>query len=123
MKKTMLGGLAALTMTASAMANDTSAVLEAGGLVYTRQDSVDMLSEDLFISQEEITVDYVFKNQAETDLDTVVAARCRRSAVPGFSPALDDYERQPWTTVSGWQEISPNCSSGSPSTVSTRPTR
>lgn len=111
MKKTMLGGLAALTMAASAMANDTSAVLEAGGLVYTRQDSVDMLSEDLFISQEEITVDYVFKNQADTDLETLVAFPM--PAIGGFlefNAALDDYEHDNFmgfTVSQDGQEIKP----------------
>ena len=93
MKKVILGGLVGLTLATSAAANDTSAVLEAGGLVYTRQDSVDMLSEDLFISQDEIRVDYVFKNQGDTDLETLVAFPMPE--IGGgleFNAALDDYE-------------------------------
>lgn len=93
MKKAILGGLVGLTLATSAAANDTSAVLEAGGLVYTRQDSVDMLSEDLFISQDEIRVDYVFKNQGDTDLETLVAFPMPE--IGGgleFNAALDDYE-------------------------------
>lgn len=93
MKKTVLGGLLGLTMASGAAANDTSAVLEAGGLVYTRQDSIDMLSEDLFISQDEIRVDYVFKNQGDTDLETLVAFPMPE--IGGgleFNAALDDFE-------------------------------
>lgn len=93
MKKAILGGLVGLTLATPAAANDTSAVLEAGGLVYTRQDSVDMLSEDLFISQDEIRVDYVFKNQGDTDLETLVAFPMPE--IGGgleFNAALDDYE-------------------------------
>jgi len=93
MKKAILGALVGLTLATSAAANDTSAVLEAGGLVYTRQDSVDMLSEDLFISQDEIRVDYVFKNQGDTDLETLVAFPMPE--IGGgleFNAALDDYE-------------------------------
>ncbi|SSC70200.1 unnamed protein product [Ciceribacter sp. T2.26MG-112.2] len=93
MKNAMLAGLFALTMAAPAMANDTSAVLEAGGLVYTRQDQVDMLSEDLFISQEEIRVDYVFKNQSDTDLETLVAFPMPEiGGYMDFNAALDDFE-------------------------------
>lgn len=93
MKKTIMGGLVGLSLATSAAANDTSAVLEAGGLVYTRQESVDMLSEDLFISQDEIRVDYVFKNQGDTDLETLVAFPMPE--IGGgleFNAALDDYE-------------------------------
>ena len=69
----VLAVLAGWTMVAPAAANDTTAVLEAGGLVFTRQDNISMESEDLFISEKEIRVDYVFRNDAETDLETVVA--------------------------------------------------
>lgn len=65
--------LAGLVMAMPALANDTTAVLEAGGLVFTRQDDIAMESEDLFISEKEVRVDYVFRNDAETDLETVVA--------------------------------------------------
>lgn len=111
MNKAMLTVLAALTMIMPAMANDTSAVLEAGGLIYTRQDSVDMLSEDLFISQEEIRVDYVFKNQANTDLETLVAFPM--PAIGGFldfNAALNDYEHDNFmgfTVKQDGEEIKP----------------
>lgn len=56
-----------------ALANDTTAELGAGGLVMSRTDAVVMQSEDLFISAKEVRVDYVFRNQTETDVNAVVA--------------------------------------------------
>ncbi|GEO84102.1 MULTISPECIES: DUF4424 domain-containing protein [Alphaproteobacteria] len=112
MKNVVLAGLAALTLAAPAKANDTSAVLEAGGLVYTRQEAVDMLSEDLFISPSEVRVDYVFKNQADTDLETLVAFPM--PAIGGFmdfNAALDDYEHANFMGFSVQQDgqsIEPN---------------
>lgn len=73
MNARMLLALAGLVLAGSAMANDTTAVLEAGGLVFTRQDSIAMESEDLFISEKEVRVDYVFRNDSAADLETVVA--------------------------------------------------
>lgn len=73
MKKSVLACLAMQLLVAPAWANDTTAVLDAGGLVFTRQDNIAMESEDLFISEKEVRVDYVFRNEADTDLETVVA--------------------------------------------------
>lgn len=73
MKTWKLIVLAATALAAPAAANDTTAVLKAGGLVYTRQDNVAMESEDLFISPSEVRVDYVFRNEGATDLETMVA--------------------------------------------------
>ncbi|NML74569.1 DUF4424 domain-containing protein [Rhizobium sp. S-51] len=93
MKTGILTALGGLMLAGAAMANDTSAVLEAGGLVYTRQDEVEMLSEDLFISQDEVRVDYVFKNQGKADLETLVAFPMPEiSGAPDFNAALDDFE-------------------------------
>ncbi len=57
----------------SAFANDTSAVLKTGGLVFVRSDAIEMEEEDLFISMEEITVDYVFRNRTDEDVRSIVA--------------------------------------------------
>ncbi|MGV8936342.1 MAG: DUF4424 domain-containing protein [Allorhizobium sp.] len=65
--------LITMTLAAPAAANDTTAVLEAGGLVYTHQGDISMQREDLFISPSQVRVDYVFENAAATDIDTVVA--------------------------------------------------
>ena len=64
----MLAGSAA-----PALANDSVAELGTGGLVLSRSDSVSMESEDLFLSRDKVTVDYVFRNTSDKDVDTIVA--------------------------------------------------
>ncbi|MDI6027951.1 DUF4424 domain-containing protein [Corticibacterium sp. UT-5YL-CI-8] len=56
-----------------AFANDTTAVFETGGLVFGRTFDIEMVKEDLFISQEKVTVDYVFRNSSDKDVTTIVA--------------------------------------------------
>ena len=58
---------------APAFANDSTAELGTGGLVLSRTDAVEMQSEDLFLSRDKVTVDYVFKNTSDNDIDTIVA--------------------------------------------------
>ncbi len=67
--------LAAATaaMTVPALANDSVAELGTGGLVLARSDSIAMESEDLFLSRDKVTVDYVFRNGSDKDIDTIVA--------------------------------------------------
>lgn len=56
-----------------ALANDTMAVLGTGGLVFLTTDDVEMTSEDLFVSAEEVRVTYTFTNRGETDQTALVA--------------------------------------------------
>ena len=56
-----------------AFANDSMAELGTGGLILSRSDAVSMESEDLFISRDKVTVDYVFRNGSDKDVDTIVA--------------------------------------------------
>jgi len=56
-----------------ALANDTTASSPAGGLVLQRTDAIDMVSEDLFVSADEIRIHYVFRNRTPTDVDTIIA--------------------------------------------------
>jgi hypothetical protein len=56
-----------------AAANDTTAELGAGGLVYARSDDVSIDSETLYLSMDKVTVDYVFRNHADYDVETIVA--------------------------------------------------
>jgi Domain of unknown function (DUF4424) len=58
---------------ASARANDSTAELAAGGIVLVANPHIEMRSEDLFISTEEIRVRYVFFNSADKDITTLVA--------------------------------------------------
>ncbi|HEU0097759.1 MAG TPA: DUF4424 domain-containing protein [Allosphingosinicella sp.] len=65
--------LAALALAAPAAANDSTAEHAAGGLVLTRSDDIDMVSEDLFVSADQVRVRYVFRNKSPRDIRTVVA--------------------------------------------------
>ena len=56
-----------------AVANDSTAESAAGGLVLRNSDTIDMVSEDLFVSVDEVRVAYVFHNQSGADIDTIVA--------------------------------------------------
>ncbi|TIL73638.1 MAG: DUF4424 domain-containing protein [Mesorhizobium sp.] len=65
---------AALALSATPVfANDSIAELGTGGLILSRSDAVAMESEDLYISPEKVTVDYVFRNITDKDVDTIVA--------------------------------------------------
>src|SRR5215469_1650651 len=54
-------------------ANDTLATLGAGGLVPVKSSTIVMESENLHITLHRITVDYVFRNTSNQDVDAVVA--------------------------------------------------
>ena len=58
---------------APALANDSTAETAAGGLVLTRNDAIDMVSEDLFVSAEQVRVRYVFRNRTAKDVRVTVA--------------------------------------------------
>src|SRR5580698_11404890 len=62
-----------LGLAASARANDTTAELGAGGIVFTRSTDVSMDSEDLWISKTRVRVSYVFTNSGTGDVKTEVA--------------------------------------------------
>lgn len=68
--------LASALATASAglaLANDSMAETAIGGLALTKSADVVMESEDLFVSEEKVTVDYVFTNTSSKDIETLVA--------------------------------------------------
>lgn len=65
--------LAAALLPARAIANDSTAELATGGLVFTKTDSVEMQSEELFISAKEIRVVYRFLNRSDRDVTSLVA--------------------------------------------------
>lgn len=57
----------------AAVANDSTAEMTAGGLVLKNSRHIDMLDEDLFVSADEIRVNYVFRNQGRADETVIVA--------------------------------------------------
>ncbi|MDR3496123.1 MAG: DUF4424 family protein [Ancalomicrobiaceae bacterium] len=72
-----LAGAAALCLAAlqagPAAANDSTAQLGAGGLVLVMNPGVSMQSEDLRLSINSVDIDYVFQNDTDTDITTLVA--------------------------------------------------
>lgn len=62
-----------LLLAGPASANDTVASMKAGGLVFERTDGITMLSEDLFLSLEEVRVTYRFLNHTDEGIETIVA--------------------------------------------------
>ena len=68
-----LAVIVAAAVAIAAAANDGIAEREAGGLVFRTTDAIDMLSEDLFVSAEEIRVRYLFRNRTPRDVRVTVA--------------------------------------------------
>jgi len=64
------GGIAIAT---PALANDSVASTGAGGLVLQRTADIDMASEDLFVSADQIKIHSVFRNHSPRDVTTIVA--------------------------------------------------
>lgn len=74
-RRTLLiaGALAAIVAARAASANDSSAEKAAGGLVLRQNSDIDMVSEDLFVSTEQVRVRYVFRNRARQPRRVTVA--------------------------------------------------
>ena len=60
-------------VTAPALANDSTAELKTGGLVLLKSSDIEMQSEYLFISTQEVKIHYVFRNNSPNDISTVIA--------------------------------------------------
>jgi uncharacterized protein DUF4424 len=63
----------AATAAVPALANDSSAELTTGGLIFVRNENVEMQSEDLAISTAEVSVRYRFFNKSDKDVTVLVA--------------------------------------------------
>ena len=72
-RRILLSALGAALAATAALANDSTAEKVAGGLVLRRTDAIDMVSEDLFISPEQVRVAYVFRNRTNAPVRTMVA--------------------------------------------------
>lgn len=62
-----------LAATVSAHANDTLAVIGAGGLELINSEHIEMMSEDLYLSPSEVRVRYAFRNASDHDITARVA--------------------------------------------------
>src|SRR3569623_1577282 len=80
--------LAVLFATSPAHANDSTAELPTGGLVLKKHAGIAMKSEDLFISEREVRVDYRFLNTTPKDLHVLVAFPMPDIAVEGIDDML-----------------------------------
>src|SRR5450755_1583760 len=79
----ILGGGAILALAPAALADDSSAMLGAGGIVLTKNADIRMATEDLYISPSTVRVHYTFVNGSKKDIDTIVAFPL---------PDVDNYE-------------------------------
>lgn len=68
------------------LANDTAAVLSTGGLEFVIDQDIVMVSEDLYISTQEIRVSYVFRNDGAADRSVLVAFPMPDIVADHFSP-------------------------------------
>jgi hypothetical protein len=73
MHRSVLAILLSALVAAPALANDSSAELATGGLVFVHNDDVEMRAEDLAVSAKEIRVRYRFFNTGAKDVTTLVA--------------------------------------------------
>jgi hypothetical protein len=71
--RTFIAAMIACLSAAPTLANDSTAELGAGGLVYVNTEEIEMRSEDLFISMDEVRVRYEFANVSDHDVSTLVA--------------------------------------------------
>jgi hypothetical protein len=65
--------LAALAATVPTHADDSSAALGAGGIVFTKNTPVRMAAEDLVVSPQAVRIRFEFQNPTAKDVDTIVA--------------------------------------------------
>lgn len=77
-----------LLLATAALANDSTAELAAGGLVLKTTADIEMKSEDLYISQEEVRVAYRFVNKSDRDVTTLVAFPMPDLEINGFDDMI-----------------------------------
>lgn len=63
--------MAAVSMLASA--DDSTAQLKAGSIVFIKNTPVEMAAEDLYVSPKQVRIRFEFKNPTKEDIDTLVA--------------------------------------------------
>jgi len=71
--KSIFAFAACAALITPAFADDSSAMLGAGGLVLTKQADIRMAVEDLRLSPKAVKVHYEFINDGKSDVDTIVA--------------------------------------------------
>lgn len=101
--------LAALVLAAPAAANDSVASMGTGGLIFQRTDGIEMRSEDLYVSAQEIRVHYRFYNRTERNIATIVAFPMPDllGGIEG-DVAIEDPLRMPFTTTVNGRRVATN---------------
>jgi len=97
----ILPALAAAAAATVALANDGSFELAAGGLVLKQNDSVEMVSEDLYVSTREVRVRYVFRNRTGRDVRTIVGFPLPDRTLPEFDSDATEWPTGFSTRVDG----------------------
>ncbi len=107
MRKIFAALFAVLTAT-PALANDTMAELKTGGLEFVQSGDVTMQEEHLSVSMQAINVDYVFRNNADRDIETVIAFPLPDIAgTPDMNIAIPDWESDNFLDFKASQEGQP----------------
>lgn len=73
MRELFIAALLCAVAVTPALADDSSAMLGAGGLQFTKAADIRMAREDLFISPNAVRIRYAFTNDGAKDVDTLVA--------------------------------------------------
>jgi hypothetical protein len=64
-----------IVLAAPVLADDSSAMLGAGGIVLTKNEDIRMASEDLYLSPAAVRVHYTFANDRKRDIQFLVLER------------------------------------------------
>lgn len=73
MRSILLAAALAAGAAGGAYANDSTAELATGGLVFVQNDDIEMRAEDLYVSAQEVRVRYRFFNKSDKDVTVLVA--------------------------------------------------
>lgn len=111
LRRWALSSVIAAVAPATAYANDTLAVLGAGGLELTTSEHIAMLSEDLHLSPSEVRVRYEFRNESNRDIVARVVfplPEVDQSATANFElPANTEHNFVDFRVTVDGQSVSP----------------
>jgi hypothetical protein len=113
MRKSAIAFALAAVAAVPALGNDTSVELSTGGLIFVHNDSIEMQSEELAISSQEVSVRYRFLNKTARDVTILVAFPMPDVHVEGPDdvvtvPTEDPVNLLAFTTVVDGKPVSTN---------------
>jgi len=68
-----MAAVSALALCVPAVADDSTAALEAGSIVFTKNTPIAMTAEDLYLSPKQVRIRFVFTNPTRQEVETLVA--------------------------------------------------